>query len=1313
MKRDLRSEDGVTLVEMLITVVIMSMIIGAVAASFVTAFNSAPPTSERLRTSNAAQVIAGFLVRDAQSAGGTDPFSGKPDDSISVSKTDAASCNPDPSLVIRFSWIDRVPGASAVKRVANYYFDSSANAIVRKTCGTDGSASSLTLGKDIASVSARCNPGGTACSQNLPDTVTLDVTSVTPVSGAPAPAYSYSLTASLRVEGQTAPTDTTASPIPFMTLGGVGCNHGATGLSISGTPDVSIYGQIAVNTTDDPPCEAMNFNGNFPYSSGAIGVLSPGTCVGCPPGSASSYTTPYIDPFAAVYGPLASSCGASGSNPTPGGGGYAAGGSPLVFPNRLNVSGTANFQAGTYVFCNGIDTSNAALTTPVAPAPGVVFYIVNGGWNSGNGNVTVNGLVYAPTSVIDISGNGSFSATMIVAGAIAIHGGSPTVTIGTPPATLISITGPATLPNWTVNRVYPSQTMTATGGGTTYSWSATGLPANLSINAASGVISGTPTVTGSFAVLVSVVDELGDTASQPYTININAAPSITGPATLTDWTINRDYPGTAIIATAGTTAYQWSATGLPDGLSINSATGVVSSASGLGPTATGTFTPTITLTDAAGATTTRGYTIVINATPAITGPATLPDWTAGQVYPNQTMTRVNGTTPYTWAASGLPTGLAINAGSGVISGTPNAAGAFAVSVTLRDKAGASDTRNYNVTINPAPGIATGSLPTAEINRPYNFTITPTAGGTPPYTWSLINPSPAWLSIGASTGTLTGTPPSTGTQNVTVKLTDFAGATTQKTYDLTIAAALQISGPATLPNWTINRDYPGTAIIVTGGVASFTWSATGLPAGLSIDTNTGVISGTPTSTGTSSIVVTVADAYGSTTKNYTVTINAAPSITESSPLPNGEQSVAYSRTIARANGTPNYMWAASGLPNGLSIDAGTGVLSGTPTVFGTFSITFTVTDAAGASASKILSLTLATAPAIDAGTLPEGTVGVAYNAQITGSGGTGPYTFTASGALPAGLSLATNAAGDTGVISGTPTAAGTRAFSVTMRDALNATSTQNYSITINAAPSITTASLPSWTVGIAYPNTTMSKSGGTGSSSWSGTGLPDGLSINSSSGVISGTPTVTGSFPAVAITLTDSLGATVTRTYSITINTPPTITSTSLPDGERTIAYNTTPATSGGTAPFTWSATGLPGGLSIVAGTGVISGTPTVSGSFSVNVTLTDTAGSTTSAALPITLYPQLTLGAKSDCQVQKSPTPITSFSLTATGGNGVYSWSATGLPAGLSISSTTGVISGTTSDNQTNVTVTVNDSLGATANVTFNVKPSSSPSPVC
>jgi Tfp pilus assembly protein PilV len=1320
MKRTARSESGLTLVELLISIVILSMITGAISAAFVTALNSARPTAQRARESSDAQLIASYLARDAQSAGGTNPSFGTADPTLGVSvPATAPDCVSTPGqLVVRFAWQDRAALATVHSHVANYFFDSADNRLVRKAC-VDGAQESLLELTNVASVAdAVCVTNGAAAdcpaapASTLPDLVQLTITATHDPTN-PTP-YTYTLTGSTRAEDQGIPDESTSTLVPLLALGG-SCGDGITGVQAQGggASTVTVYGAAEVNGG----CPAVDFQGSINLTAtGGISVLSPGTCSGVTP-ACGSYTSPVGDPFATLPPPSADCV--NGTHAGPAGTTY----SPGVYKTAVNVS-NATFLPGIYIFCNGLTTSGTVNAT------GVLFYFAGGSmtvsagdfsataatsgiygsgptganivvWQSltntahtvsgvavccsNTTNATFGGTLYAPRSFVDLH-NGNIAVTSIIALGVSWEGGgNGGTTIGTAPADPLLLTT-SSLPAWTVNRVYPNTTLTATGGSTGYTWSATGLPQGLNLDPLTGIISGTPTTVTTASVTVTVVDSIGESMSKTFTLRINDLPLINGPATLPNWTVDRDYPGTAMTATLGTTQYSWTAAGLPTGLTIPVATnGVISGT----PTVTGTFHPVITLTDAAGATTTRNYTVTINAAPTITGPATLPAWTAGQAYPAQTMTRTNGTTPFTWSASGLPTGLNINAGTGVISGTPTTAGTFAATVTVTDTAGSSASRAYSVTINPAPGIATGSLANGERSRPYSFTVMPTAGGTPPYTWTAAN-LPAGLTMGLNTGTISGTPTVNGTfNNVLVTVKDAANATASKTYTLAIAQPVSISGPATLPNWTVTRDYPGTQIVAANGVAPFAWSATGLPTGLTINGTSGVVSGTPSAAGTFAVSVTVTDALGGTvSRAYSVTINNAPTISTAT-LPNGERTVGYAATVAAAGGTPNaggqYTWAASGLPTGLTMNVSTGVISGTPTQAGAFDITVTATDTAGASISKIfLAVPFAQPPTISGpAALPNGTVSVAYpSTLITSSGGTAPLVFSATG-LPPGLTIDAVS----GIISGMPSAAGTyAAVVVKITDAFNATITANYSVTISSAPTITTGSLPSSTVDRPYPSINMTAGGGTAPLSWSAIGLPGGLTI-SAAGVISGTPTTVGAFTPT-VTVTDSAGATGTKNFSVTINAAPAITSSTLPDGAQGVAYNFSVAGTNGSLPYTWSAAGLPGGLTITGG-GLISGSPTVTGDFTVNVTLIDASGATAAASLPLRINSQITITAPGSLAAWTVNRGYPAVTATATGGTGAYTWSATNLPAGLTIDPASGVISGTPTVTVTNATVTV------------------------
>jgi len=166
---------------------------------------------------------------------------------------------------------------------------------------------------------------------------------------------------------------------------------------------------------------------------------------------------------------------------------------------------------------------------------------------------------------------------------------------------------------------------------------------------------------------------------------------------------------------------------------------------------------------------------------------TLPGGQVNSAY-STAVTATGGTAPYTWSISSgvLPTGLSLATGTGVISGTPSASGTFNVTLAVHDAQGVSTTANFSITIAASLQITTTSLPSGVVGSPYDATLAAT-GGTPPYTWGIASGSlPSSLALAATTGTISGTPSTSGTFTPTVQVTDSANNTVTQPYSFAIS-----------------------------------------------------------------------------------------------------------------------------------------------------------------------------------------------------------------------------------------------------------------------------------------------------------------------------------------------------------------------------------------------------------------------------------------------------------------------------------------------------------------------------------------------
>ncbi|WP_164931844.1 putative Ig domain-containing protein [Dyella sp. M7H15-1] len=766
-------------------------------------------------------------------------------------------------------------------------------------------------------------------------------------------------------------------------------------------------------------------------------------------------------------------------------------------------------------------------------------------------------------------------------------------------------------------------------------------------------------------------------------------------SSLPNATVGTAYSKTISGAGGTTSGYSFSSTTLPAGLSL-STSGVLSGT----PTTAGSYSFTVTLSDSV-VSVSRTYSsfTVANASISIS-PSTLPNGTVASAY-SQTITASGGTSPYTYAiiAGALPAGLSLNSGSGTISGTPTAGGTFTVTVQATDAGSNTASKTYSSWTMAAPTITVSpsTLPAATQGSSYNQAIT-ASGGTSPYTYAVTSGSlPSGVTL-SSSGTLSGTPTVYGNFTFTVTATDNSTGTGPYTgsanYTLTVNASAPTITTSTVPNGTVGVSY-STTISASGGNSPYTFSlASGsLPPGLSLSSS-GVFSGTPTAGGSYTFTVRVTDAASSTaTKTYSnVTISAPTIMVSPSSLPSATQNSSYSQTVNASGGTSPYTYAVTSgsLPSGVTLNASSGALGGTPTVYGNFSFTVTATDSSSGtgpytgSANYTLTVNAST-PTITTSSVPNGTVGVSYNQTISASNGNPPYTFSiSSGSLPPGLSLSSG-----GVISGTPTAGGSYTFTVKVTDANSNTATQTYSGVTIAAPTLSISpsngTAFSATYATAYSQS-FSGSGGTSPYTFhvSSGSLPAGVSL-SSAGVLSGTPTQAGHF-SFAITATDSstgTGApfTATDNYSLTVsNSTITLTPTTLTSGVAGVNYSATLSGSGGVAPYSFSVTSgsLPAGISL-SSSGVLSGTPTAAGAFNVTITATDANSFTGSQAYTLTMTAAtISLSPSSSTLTVATAESAYSQTFTASGGTAPYHYTVTSgsLPAGLSLTSA-GVLSGT------------------------------------
>ncbi|EPD42980.1 hypothetical protein HMPREF9701_01231 [Delftia acidovorans CCUG 274B] len=592
-------------------------------------------------------------------------------------------------------------------------------------------------------------------------------------------------------------------------------------------------------------------------------------------------------------------------------------------------------------------------------------------------------------------------------------------------------------------------------------------------------------LTGATAVSFGGTAALGYTVNNATTITATTpahaagAVNVTvttpgGSATLTNgYTYNVPVPVAG--AVSATVAANSSANPITLSLSGGTATSVaVASAASHGTaTASGTsvtYTPTAgysgpdsftyTAANASGTSSPATVSITVTAPTVAIAPTSLPNGFVNFPY-NATVSASGGTAPYTYAitAGSLVPGLALNTSTGLISGTPFASGTSNLTITATDANSATGSRIYNFVIAPQAPVAGPVSATVAANSSSNPITLNLSGGAAA---SVAVASAASHGTATASGTsITYTPTAgySGPDSFTYSATNATGTSSPATVSITVSAPTIALTPTSLPNGTTGSSY-STTLSASGGMAPYTYAITAgsLPVGLSLNVSTGVISGTPSSSGTTNLTITATDANSATgSRAYTFAINAQAPVAGAVSATVAANSSANPITLNLSGGAAISVTVASAASHGTATASGTSVTY-TPTTgySGSDSFTYTATNTSGTSSPATVSITvsaptLAVAPA----SLNAGLQGTTYSATVSASGGTAPYSYTiSSGSLPAGMSLNTS----TGTISGTPSSSGTSSFTVTATDANGATGSRAYSVAVTA-PVAETVPLP--------------------------------------------------------------------------------------------------------------------------------------------------------------------------------------------------------------------------------------------------------------
>ncbi len=782
----------------------------------------------------------------------------------------------------------------------------------------------------------------------------------------------------------------------------------------------------------------------------------------------------------------------------------------------------------------------------------------------------------------------------------------------------------------------------------------TTFPTGMTIDPVTGLIQWTPDDDGDFNVVVEASNTSG-TDIQSFTISVSGiAPTFTStPVTTGTYQQLYSYDADA----DGYPAATFALTTYPSGMTIDPGTGLIQWT----PGDVGDYNVIVEASNAYG-TDIQNYTIsVAGIAPTFTSTAPT-SALVGVLYSYDAET--DGYPAATYSLTTFPAGMTIVPGTGLVEWTPASEGDFDVVIEASNAYGL-DIQSYTISVSGVPEvpvITSTPITSVTVGQPYTYDVEAT--GYPSPTYALVT-SPSGMNINSTTGIITWTPGSIGDFDVEVEALNINGADTQS-FVLTVVGIPPTftSTPILTATYGVQYQYDANAT----GNPTPTFALATAPAGMTINSGTGVVRWTPTDVGDYDVVIEAINAAGTTPQSFTISVSGVAPAFTSTPITTATYGVLYSYD-ANASGYPAATFSLTTYPTGMTIDPGTGLIEWTPDAIGDADVVVEASNAYGTDYQSFTISVSGAAPNFTSTPITTGEVGVLYSYDADADGYPAPtYSLTT---YPTGMTID----GGTGLVEWTPDSDGD--FNVVI-EAVNAygTAQQNFTISVSASQSgavITSTPVTSVTVGQQYVYDVEAT--GSPAPTFDLITSPSTMKINATTGVITWTPNSIGDFNVGVEAL--NINGADTQSYVLTVvGIPPTFTSTPILTATYGVSYVYDANATGNPTPTYAIVTG-PTGMTINSGTGVVRWTPTDVGDVDVIIEAINSAGTaqqsytiSVSGVAPAFTSTPVTTGTYGQLytyDANASGYPAPTFSLTT-------------FPTGMTIDANTGVIEWTPSD---------------------------------